>query len=210
MKYLKILICLIILFPICVKGAICSNADKVRLQKLAQNITTDYDYEEKDGNVIFSFNFHNLNNDLYLVDTKNDKRYYYSGEKLTLGGFNSDTTYKFGVRSSNVLCDSSVLYYIYITTPAYNPYYNDPICNGISYKYCNKWQKNTFSYEEFIKNVEDFKIINKEIIGENDVKGLFDIILDFYIKYYYIILPIFIVIIIIYIFIIDRKKNNLF
>lgn len=214
MKYLKYIICLIILFPISVRGALCDNSYKVKLRNLAQNITTSYDYVETNGNAIFSISFYNLNSELYIVDSKNNKRYNYSGDSLTIDGFNSDTNYKFEVRSSNSLCDSSVLYYIYVATPAYNPFYNDKVCEGVSYKYCNKWQKNTLSYDEFVKNVNDFKN-KKDVINNDDdnIKGLFDIILEFYVNNYYVILPSLIVISLIYIVIksiINRKKNSLF
>ena len=92
----------------------------------------------------------------------------------------------------------------------YNQYYNDPICNGVTYKYCNKWQKNDFTYEEFIKNVEEYKNTKNIIVEEpNEVKGIFDYIMEFYISYYYIILPTIILISVIYIYI-NRKKNDLF
>lgn len=210
MRYLKYLLCLIILFPITVNGLVCDNATKVRLQKLAQNITTSYDAIEQDGMVTFDITFHNLSHELYLVDTTNKREFYYSGGPLVLGGFQSGTNYKFEVRSTNLYCNGSVLYYLYVTTPSYNPYYNDPICDGLTYKYCNKWQKNDFTYEEFIKNVEEFK---KEIIiypeEPEQIKGIFDYIIEFYISYYYVILPIIILISLIYIFV-NRKKDNLF
>lgn len=214
MRYLKYIICLIILFPITVKGAVCDNSTRVRLQKIAQNITTSYDYVEENGNVTFLINFYNLNSEVYIVDAKNNRRYNYNGDTLTIGDFKSDTNYKFEIRSSNVLCDSSALYYLYVATPAYNSYYNDPICNGVNYKYCNKWQRNTLSYDEFIKDVENFKN-KKNIIDDNneEVKGIFDIILEFYVNNYYIVLPLLIVLSLVYIIIkslINRKKNNLF
>ena len=212
MKYLKFIICLVILFPISVNGAACDNANKVRLQKIAQNITTNYDYIETNGSVTFQINFYNLNSEIYLVDTRNNAKYY-SDNVLSLNGFENDKNYKFEVRSSNVLCDSSVLYYLYVATPAYNPYYNDPICENISYKYCNKWQKNTLTYDEFVKSVSEFKNSKNETIDKVEVKGIFDIILDFYIKNYYIILPLIIVVITIFIIvksIIDKRKNSLF
>lgn len=210
MRYLKYLLFLIILFPMNVKGLICDNAAKVRLQKLAQNITTSYDYVESNGMVTFDITFNNLSNELYLVDVFNKRNFNYSGNTLVLGGFQSGTNYKFEVRSTNVYCDGSVLYYLYVTTPSYNPYYTNPICNGISYKYCNKWQKNDFTYEEFIKNVEEYKkTLDKETIIKEDIKGIFDYIIDFYISYYYIVLPIIIIVSLFYI-LINRKKNDLF
>ena len=210
MRYLKYLLCLIILFPITVNGLVCDNTTKVRLQKLAQNITTSYDYIEQDGNVIFDITFNNLNSELYLVDVVNEREYYYSGNVLQLGGFKSGTSYKFEVRTTNIFCNGPALYYLYVTTPHYNQYYNDPICNGVTYKYCNKWQKNDFTYEEFIKNVEEYKNTKNIIVEEpNEVKGIFDYIMEFYISYYYIILPTIILISVIYIYV-NRKKNDLF
>ena len=210
MRYLKYLICLIILSPLCVKGLVCDNTTKVRLQKLAQNITTSYDYVEQDNLVTFNITFMNLSTELYLVDTVNEKDIYYNNSSLTLNGFESGKNYKFEVRSTDPYCSGSVLYYIYVTTPYFNRYYNDPICNGVSYKYCNKWQKNDLTYSEFIENVQNYK---KEMISEPDhsenIKGLFDYIVDFYISYYYIILPIIILLITTYIIIV-RKKDSLF
>lgn len=210
MRYLKIFIYLIILSPLCVKGLVCDNTTKVRLQKLAQNITTSYDYGEQNGTVTFNITFLNLNSELYLVDTVNEKDIYYSDTSLTLNGFESGKNYKFEVRSTDPFCSGSVLYYIYVTTPYFNPYYNDPICEGVSYKYCNKWQKNDLSYDEFIENVQNYK---KEIIVKPDnpenIKGIFDYLIDFYVSYYYIVLPIIILSIIIYI-VVARKKDSLF
>lgn len=210
MRYLKIFIYLIILSPLCVKGLVCDNTAKVRLQKLAQNITTSYDYVEQNGTVTFNITFLNLNSELYLVDTVNEKDIYYSDTSLTLNGFESGKNYKFKVRSTDPFCSGSVLYYIYVTTPYFNPYYNDPICEGVSYKYCNKWQKNDLSYDEFIENVQNYK---KEIIVKPDnpknTKGIFDYLIDFYVSYYYIVLPIIILSIIIYI-VVARKKDSLF
>ena len=210
MRYLKYLLCLVILFPITVKGLVCDNTTKVRLQKLAQNITTSYDYKEQDKMVTFDITFSNLSDELYLVDTTNKREFYYSGDPLVLGGFQSGTNYKFEVRSTNSYCSGTVLYYLYVTTPYYNPYYADPICSGLTYKYCSKWQKNDFTYEEFIKNIEEYKKETFDNPEESEqIKGIFDYIVDFYISYYYIILPVIILIILIYIFI-NRKKDNLF
>lgn len=210
MRYLKIILFLIILFPFCVEAALCDYSEKIRLQKLAQNITYSYDYVEEYRDATFTFTFYNLTSDLYLVNTRDDRRFDYSGEELVLGGFYDGTNYKFEVRATNSFCDSAALYYIYITTPSYNPYYNDPICENLDYKYCNKWQKNTLTYEEFVRNVENYK--KTTLIPPDDVqdeRGLFDMIIDFYSEYYYIILPAIIVIGITYI-VIQRRKNDLF
>lgn len=210
MRYLKILLFIIILLPFSVKAALCDYSEKIRLQRLAQNITYSYDYIEDRKEATFTFTFNNLNNELYLVDTRNNKRFDYSGEELVLGGFYDDKSYKFEVRTTNTYCDSTALYYIYITTPAYNPYYNDPICEGLDYKYCNKWQKNTFSYDEFINDINTYKqTLIIEPSNKEEIKGIFDYIIEIYSRYYYIVLPLIIIASITYI-IIERKRNNLF
>lgn len=209
MRYLKGLLCLIILSPLCVKALACNNATKIRLQKLAQNITTSYDYVESGSSVIFNITFENMNSELYLINSSNGEEYYADGE-LTLNNYEAGKNYKFEVRSTDVLCNTKPLSYIYVNLPFYNPYYNDAICDGISYKYCNKWQKNTLSYDEFIQNVREYR---NSLIQKNEptvqIKGIFDYIMEFYISYYFIILPLIIVIsvtgIIVYI-----KKTSLF
>lgn len=210
MRYLKYILFLIILCPSYVNAAVCDNATKVRLQSLAQNITTSYDYIEENDNVTFNINFRNLSSELYITDITNGNKYYYNGSERSVTGFLPDTTYKFEVRSIDVLCSGKALYYIYVTTPAYNKYYKDPICNGVNHKYCNKWQKVTLSYEQFIEEIEKYKYIPEEEINNNEnIKGIFDYITEFYLKTYYIILPLVIIICIIFI-IVDRKKNSLF
>lgn len=209
MRYLKGLICLIILSPLCVKALICDNADVIRLQKLAKNITTSYDYVENNSSVQFSITFENVSNELYLKNSSSGEEFYADGE-FTLNNYSAGENYKFEVRSTNALCNTKALSYIYVNLPPYNPYYNDPICNGVSYKYCNKWQKNTLSYDEFIQDVTNYKnslITNDE--KPQQIKGLFDYIVEFYANYYFIILPVIIIFGVIGITI-YTKKTSLF
>ena len=209
MRYLKGLICLIILSPLCVKALICDNADVIRLQKLAKNITTSYDYVENNSSVQFSITFENVSNELYLKNSSSGEEFYGDGE-FTLNNYSAGENYKFEVRSTNALCNTKALSYIYVNLPPYNPYYNDPICNGVSYKYCNKWQKNTLSYDEFVQDVTNYKnslITNDE--KSQQIKGLFDYIVEFYANYYFIILPVLILFSVIGITV-YTKKNRLF
>lgn len=209
MRYLKGLICLIILSPLCVKALICDNADVIRLQKLAKNITTSYDYVENNSSVQFSITFENVSNELYLKNSSSGEEFYGDGE-FTLNNYSAGENYKFEVRSTNALCNTKALSYIYVNLPPYNPYYNDPICNGVSYKYCNKWQKNTLSYDEFVQDVTNYKnslITNDE--KSQQIKGLFDYIVEFYANYYFIILPVIILFSVIGITV-YTKKTSLF
>lgn len=209
MRYLKGLICLIILSPLCVKALICDNADVIRLQKLAKNITTSYDYVENNSSAQFSITFENVSNELYLKNSSSGEEFYGDGE-FTLNNYSAGENYKFEVRSTNALCNTKALSYIYVNLPPYNPYYNDPICNGVSYKYCNKWQKNTLSYDEFVQDVTNYKnslITNDE--KSQQIKGLFDYIVEFYANYYFIILPVIILFSVIGITV-YTKKTSLF
>ena len=209
MRYLKGLICLIILSPLCVKALICDNADVIRLQKLAKNITTSYDYVENNSSVQFSITFENVSNELYLKNSSSGEEFYGDGE-FTLNNYSAGENYKFEVRSTNALCNTKALSYIYVNLPPYNPYYNDPICNGVSYKYCNKWQKNTLSYDEFVQDVTNYKNSLITIYETSQqIKGLFDYIVEFYANYYFIILPVLILFSVIGITV-YTKKNRLF
>ena len=213
-KLFIMLILLIILFPIKTNALVCSNQDMVKLKSMAQNITTNYDYKEENNNVTFNITFSNLSPDLYLVDVTNKKNYYYNNTEMTYNGYKSGESYKFKVYSTNSLCDTSVLYTVYVTLPYFNSYYNNELCKGIEeYELCQKWSSVNISYNEFKNKVDKYKEVieeeNNENNTDNEVKGIFDYIRDFYISYYYIILPLIILISIIYIYN-KNKKNDLF
>lgn len=196
------------LFPMFTKALICDNKTLVRYKNIAGNITTTYDYIEENNDVKFFITFSNMSSELYMLD-ENDKRYSSSSE-LILSDLKPGTSYKFRLYANNSDCET-VLNTIYINLPYYNSYYKDPICDNLDYKYCNKWQKNTFTYEEFVKNVEDYR---KSLEKEDDIKekkesGIFDFIVDFYVKNYYYILPTIIVLSIIYM-IRNVRKDDLF
>lgn len=211
-KILSIFILFVILFPINSKALLCSDKEKVKFQELAKNITTTYDYIEKNNQATFNITFSNIPEGFRIYDYVNKKEYGYSASEIILSGFKSGRSYRFDYYTSDVLCQYDNLYTSYINLPYYNPYYKDSICNGLNYKYCNKWQKIDMNYEEFVSNVNEYKKsleIIDNTINEKEVKGFFDYIMEFYIKYYYIVLPLFIIVSISYI-IYYNKKQDLF
>lgn len=203
---------LIFLFPMTTNALMCPNADKVNFQEMAKNITTTYDYVESNGTASFQITLSNIPTNFIIKEAINGTKHPYSGSSLTVNNYESGKTYRFDVYVDDVNCFLERLYSIYVTVPFYNQYYQDEICKGIeSYKYCQKWQSNTFTYEEFVKNVESYKkSLIKEEKPEKEIKeSIFDKILDFYIDYYFVILPVIILAGMIYTHYYN-KKHDLF
>lgn len=181
---------------------------------MAQNITTSYTYTEQDGNITFQITLSNIQAGLIIKDVKNNTIYPYRGSELTIPNLQANTSYRFDIYTDDIDCDLETLYSHYVNTPAYNPYYQDEVCIGMEeYPLCQKWTQVNLTYEEFHQEVEKAKQPSEstevEIKPEQNIKGIYDYILEFYLNYYYIVLPIFIVggIIIIYRY---NKKNDLF
>lgn len=215
-KYGKIMV-LIAFFVFCpknVKALLCDNEEKVRWQSLAQNVTYSYDAIEKDGKVTFSVTFSNLVDGLMIMDDKTSKEHPYTKPELTITGLRANTSYRYGVYTTEYRCKYQLLYTIYVNIPPYNPYHKDSLCEGIeNYKLCQKWTQITYSYDEWKQKVTKYKeSLKEEKPIEEEEKGelsLIEKIIDIYGKTYYIVLPLIIGIggIIIYVY---NKKRNLF
>lgn len=199
--------------PLQAKAIFCTNEKRTELQTLASNITTSYTYTEANGTITFQIRLSNIYNGFSIKDTKNDVTYPYRGSELVISDLKPNTNYRFDVYTNDISCDESVLYSHYVTTPHYNPYYSDPVCIGAeNYSLCQKWSNVTISYEKFVQEVEEFKKEEEVPIiyeQEKSTKGIADYLLEFYLEYYYIILPVFIIggCFIIYRY---NKKNDLF
>ncbi|MFV0250358.1 MAG: hypothetical protein ACK5HP_04945 [Bacilli bacterium] len=206
-----ILLFLILVIPINIKAAVCSNNDKVRLASLASNVEFSYNYEEQNDDVIFSITINNIHEDLIIKDVKHNKIYNYQGNEIILYNFEDGLSYAFEFYSEYNFCGGIKINNKYVNLPSFNKYYNDSVCIGIeNYKYCKKWQKITLNYEEFVSNVEQYNAsLIKEETSNIQVKGFYDYIIEFYTSYYYIVLPLLIIsgIVIIYYY---NKKNSLF
>ena len=206
---------LLLLIPIQAKAIICSNEKKVQFQTLASNITTSYTYVEQDNNITFQITLSNIPEGFIIQDIKNNQTYSYQGSELTIFNLKPDKSYRFDVYTDDVDCSLVTLYSHYVTTPPYNPYYHASVCVGMEqYPLCQMFTKITYTYEEFVQKVNALKQTLEQPIVEDEPKpesekSIYDYILEFYLNYYYIVLPLFIVsgIIIIYRY---NKKNDLF
>lgn len=214
-RYIYILASIIsfILFPNSIKASICPNSELVNLKSMAQNVSISYDYVEENENTTFKVTFTNIPQNFYIMDLVNKQVYNYTGSEMTIPNLPQGKKLKYGVYISQSYCDNILLYTHYVTLPYYNPYYNHELCKGISdFNYCNKWINKKFDFNQFTEVVTKYRDkLNRELEKNKEPEkiSLFTIFIDFYLKYYYIILP---VIIITGILVIRRynKKQDLF
>lgn len=205
---------ILMLLPISCKALECDFTEKARLKSLASNINTSYIPVENGNTITFNVTISNIYPGLIVVDATTGNQYYYDENRQNPGevvitGLNPDKTYRYEIYSTNEECNDSSLNIYYVTLPAYNSYYKDPICDGLSdYKLCNKWLKTDMSYEEFIKEVTDYKnSLNQPDKTETKDNGELNPILEFIYQYYYIFIALF-VIAIIYIIYVRRKRDS--
>lgn len=212
-KYSKVLI-LLILFVLCPRkvSATCSNEEMTLWRQLAQNVTVSYDAVEKDGKVMFSITFANMNKDLEIYDLDNQKFYSSKKSEITITKNKDSHTYRFDLYSKDKYCGRISLYSVYADIPAYNPYHKDEVCKGIEdYALCKKWALIKYSYEDWKDKVISYKesLIPKEEEVKEKKKhiGIIEKIVDIYGDTYYIILPIVILGGIVWIYVYNKKRE---
>lgn len=201
-KWLLILVLVAILFYPTQGQALsltCDYEDMTRLKKIATNVQMIYDVAEENNNVTFNAYFYNAYKEIYIFDTINNKKYSsLYGKVVTINNLLPDKAYKFEIRTDLYGCSDDVIQTLYLNTPAYNPYYNDEVCQGLTnYALCQKWNKNLLSYEDFKKTVNAYREnLNKINADDNEQNknSIFDMALQFYLDYYYIILPIIVLV----------------
>lgn len=189
-----ILIILLLVIPIKVKASYCNYMDIAEYKNIASNISYSYEYEEIDDDVVFHVTLTNLDSKLYLVDSKKNT-YNYMNDEMTIDA-RSGESLLFTVYATDKYCKKS-LTTIRIQLPTYNKFYKDSICVGVeNYNLCSKWSTHNLSYEDFVSNVRNYKlsIIPKDSKEETeDDNGILDFVIEFLIKYYYIVLPVIII-----------------
>ena len=193
----------------------CDYSTISNLKSLVSNINISYNYRLENNNAYFQVTLNNITSEMYFYDVKNKKYYYYyntNNGEITIGDYTGDGTtgvYKF--YSARNECYGISLGSKYYTLPRYNKYYGDKLCEGIQdYSLCQKWGGVNYTYDEFEDLIYKYKNkeLQSEIDQENNIykKGIFDKIIDFYIKNYYYLLGI--VIIIFGITIIIKKRRD--
>ena len=201
--FMMLFICLL-LFPFSIK-AFCYSKDKVKFQKLAENI--DYTYVFDENTKTFNIIFTNLQTSLSLNGV------IYPNQETTLTGFIPGNSYNFVVKTNDSTCYDEMIKTIYVTLPIYNANYNDPLCQGLhDYDVCQKWGKYIGSRSEFEKQIQKIKASideNDDQSSEEEYKGIFDYLANIFVNTYYIVLPIIIVVCLIGIYKLN-KKDRLF
>ncbi|MDD3187513.1 MAG: hypothetical protein PHD02_03460 [Bacilli bacterium] len=205
---------LILIIPMTVHASpYCDYNEYNEILKKAGNVNIMVDYKELEDSAVFTITLYNIQADEYIVNNETGNKYYYADTNNGIISFNNITEpkiYKFTIYSTLNQCDDSALATLYATVPTYNKYYKNKLCEGIEdYKLCQRWSTIDLTYEEFKSQIDSYKASKIEEADKDDTyKSIFDYMLDFYLKYYYYLLPSIIVISIISIFIIKKRENK--
>lgn len=180
------------------------------LKKIANNIDFTYEYKIENNIAYFDITITNITNDVYIVDSNNNS-YYYSDTVngiLRLDNFKSGK-YQFKVISNNIECLSNNLLVKTLSLPYYNEFYNSEVCNGLeNYYMCYKWYNYRGSYDLFEYEVNKYKESLKidNIVNDDVNISLFDKIINFILKYFYLIFIIVLILIMIIIYLVKLIK----
>lgn len=191
----------------------CDYTTVARMKSIVNNINISYDYTYVNNQVSFSVTLNNLTNDIYFKDTNGGKVYYYSDTnngELTINNYSGYSgSYKFYSNNSN--CPGISLGTKYYSFPSYNKYYNHPLCADIpNYSLCQKWVNVSYSTDKFEQLILEY--LNSEEEEEEQIiieyeKTFLDEIIDFYVKYYYIILGV-LILVCTSVIVVYNKKNR--
>lgn len=191
----------------------CEYSQISRLKSIVSNINISYDYNINNNIAYFNITISNLTPDIYFVDMKTSKKYYYNnandGEITIYNVTNDSGNYRF--YSAINKCYGIKLGDKFYNLPTYNYYYNDPLCQANpDFSLCKKWGEVNYSRGELEKLINEYnnKNNNEEIVPEKKhEETLIDKIMKFYVKNYYFILGGIIAICIPMIVIIRRKNK---
>lgn len=213
-KKIMLLAILILTCKVNTVMATCGYSEISRGKSIVNNVNIYYDYHIIEDSAYFDVTLTNITPDIYFVDTGTDATYRYSDTtngELTIHNYNGNSgNYKFYL--INPECSGSSVGIKYYTFPVYNVYYTDPLCDGIENSdACKKWVKQNYTYEQFQNMVNNYIV---SLNGDEDEEyvevyenDLLEAIVNFYVKYYYIIL-IAVILICGIIITIKRKKDR--
>lgn len=198
-RYLFIFTFICLLFIPGKVSARCSDQEIIRLQKIANNIAYSKTYRENNGRMVFDITLTNVTNDVYLYDFINRRNIYASNQPITLYGYGDGKTVSYTVKSNYGSCRGEVIKTISVTLPAYNSYYNDPLCDGISFKLCNRWYNTqNLSYDDFVKQVKAYRkkleAVEEPVVEPEQKPTWQSLLLTMFTEYYiYLFIPIIII-----------------
>lgn len=175
----------------------CDYSTVAKIKSLVTNVNISYDYHIEGNYVTFDVTLVNITPGMSFTDTLTRKKYTYADTnngEITISGYSGESgSYKFYSTISG--CEKILYGTKYYSFPIYNEYYTDPLCKE-EYPICKKWVKSKITHQEFTNAIKEYtkpKLEEQKQEQENNVKGLFDYIIDFYVKYYYIILLLIII-----------------
>lgn len=217
MKRIILGLFIILLIPSKTLALKCTESQIERFEKLAKQIQVTYDYQEKEDNVQFTIKFHNVHNDLYLIDYNTfDETMIYNDNRsgiITASNYQPGLTYTFEVVNKKSLCDLTIITKVTTTLPSYNKYYKDSLCDGIeNYFLCQKWANvGTISYSDFKKGIESYRLQNKitePVIDEDIEYSFWDKIRNFVADYYFYFVLVFVFFVGIVLFVKQKQKKD--
>lgn len=193
--YLCLIVLILFLMPLDLR-AYCSQIEKYQessyLSDIAANVMFATFYDEKDGEIEFNIQITNLHPNIMLYEERLDANIYYDATRTkpleyNLSGLDANQTLRFMVspRNSRCLEDNEILLIRHVTIPGYNPYYDDPLCKGLSsFLLCQRWHHVDIEYEEFVERVEEYQ---RRIAPDDDddeieenIISLFGLIREYY------------------------------
>lgn len=166
-KYLFILLCFIFLPNIYA----CDYSTKSLLKSLANNVNFNLDYKIIDEKAIFNISITGINGMVYVIDDNGNKYY----KDTVIDNLSEGNKYKFYVRSNVYdFCGYGDLNTKIISTPYYNKYYKDKLCdNHKNDDICYRWNNISMTYDEFEKRINNLdstpSVIPDEPIKKNGI-----------------------------------------
>lgn len=216
-KVILSIITFILFFPLTVDAASCTKDQISRYEKLASDIQATLDYVEKNNDISFTITFHNVHNELYLVDYStfdNISIYKNAGSSIIeVTDYKPGNSYTFHILNNDKKCTTEIISKITVSVPFYNSYYKDPLCQGIeTYSLCQKWNNiGNMSYKDFQKSVNEYKKKLEESDTNQDIvieDNLWNQIRNFVANYYLYIVIVIVIIASIIVYIVHKKKKN--
>ncbi len=210
----SLLFLMFFLFPFVAKAyTLCDYTSYNEALKKAANVNTILTYQFIEEKPTFEITIYNVLEDQTIQDETSKKTYTYKQTNngvLIISNITTAGIYKFTIYSSKNTCNLDALTTLYVEVPTYNKYYKDEACKGIeSYKLCQRWSTVSISYEDFIKDIDEYKkSFDKEVIDEEEYQTFIEYLFEFYLKYYYFILPTIIVISVTIIIVLKKKENK--
>ena len=180
----------------------CDYTTVANLKKLINNIDVSYTYSIINNEAVFDVTLANIPPNVSFRDSYNSKKYFYSDTsngEIIIRGYKDvqDGNYTFSVK--NGICDNVKLGTKYYKFPIYNHRMNSDSCKDIpKFSLCKKWLNKYYYDYEFEREVKKYKeSLEQKETTQLDIKyekDFFTKLIEFYVKYYYVLLPAIIVI----------------